>query len=225
MLGNHAKSRRSHSIGILLCTGGPFFFLACAANRPPATPAATASAASAPAQTLYESGQDREIVNRVAALPSGGAGSEDVWFAGHSDLRLGRRDEAAALFMRLNETSPNEAFRVAAQIELAILSGDGAAIDSARAAAAAFPSDPFVQYELGAAHAARNDFAAAAQAFDASFAAAPRFAYAYYEAGLAYERVGRLDLTVVRFENFLRLAPGAPERPQVEAILRTARGR
>ena len=56
-------------------------------------------------------------------------------------------------------------------------------------------------------------------------AAAPRFAYAHYYAGLSHYRVGRTDKMAAAFEHFLTLAPKAPERPQVESIMRTLRGR
>ena len=87
------------------------------------------------------------------------------------------------------------------------------------------PVDPQEQYDLGLAAAGRGDYAAAARAFDACSEANPRFAYAYYQAGLAYEKLNRPDLTAIRFETFLRVAPDAPERPQVESILKTMRGR
>ena len=75
------------------------------------------------------------------------------------------------------------------------------------------------------ARAAAGDYAPAARAFDAATDANPRLAYAYYHAGLAYGRINRPDLTAIRFDMFLRLAPDAPERPQLESILRTMRGR
>jgi Flp pilus assembly protein TadD len=75
------------------------------------------------------------------------------------------------------------------------------------------------------ADAIRGDFNAAVQAFERAIEARPRFAYAYYQAGLAYDRIGRADLLAARFETFLRLAPEAPERAAVEGILRTIRGR
>lgn len=66
-------------------------------------------------------------------------------------------------------------------------------------------------------------FAAAAETLDQCIAAAPRRAYAYYYAGLAYRRIDRVDLMAARFEMFVRLAPDAPERSRVEAILETLR--
>jgi tetratricopeptide (TPR) repeat protein len=71
----------------------------------------------------------------------------------------------------------------------------------------------------------RREFAAAAAAFDQCISVNPADAYTYYRAGLAYYEINRADLMVTRFESFVRLAPDAPERPEVESILRTARGR
>ena len=79
--------------------------------------------------------------------------------------------------------------------------------------------------EPGVAAFDRGEFAAAAAAFDQCIKAHPGDAYPYYRAGLAYYEINRADLMVNRFESFVRLAPDAPERPEVESILRTARGR
>lgn len=79
--------------------------------------------------------------------------------------------------------------------------------------------------EPGVAAFDRRDFAAAAAAFDQCIKANPADAYTYYRAGLAYYEINRADLMVTRFESFVRLAPDAPERPEVESILRTARAR
>ena len=44
-------------------------------------------------------------------------------------------------------------------------------------------------------------------------------------AAMAFYRVKRADLMAVHFERFLKLAPNAPERAEVESIMRTMRGR
>ena len=72
---------------------------------------------------------------------------------------------------------------------------------------------------------ARSDMAAAAEAFDRVTQADPRFAYGYYSGGLAYDRLNRADLAIIRLEMFVRLAPDAPERPEVTSILQTVRAR
>lgn len=68
-----------------------------------------------------------------------------------------------------------------------------------------------------------REFAAAAETLDRCIASNPRRAYAYYYAGLAYREIERVDLMTDRFETFVKLAPDAPERPQVERILNTLR--
>jgi hypothetical protein len=40
-----------------------------------------------------------------------------------------------------------------------------------------------------------------------------------------YYKAKRIDRMAVYFENFLKLAPNAPEKPAVESIMRTVRGR
>jgi tetratricopeptide (TPR) repeat protein len=208
------------SLAVLVgCVGG-------GGGRPIATPGATPPVASAAAgnsvQGLYESGRYREVLNSVNA---GNRSAEAVWFAAQSNLRLGQREEAAGQFAQLPQVGGNPAWQVVSDLALALLGDDIAEIDRASEAAAALQSDPFVQHQLGLAHLRRNDFAAAAQAFDRATQADPRFAYAYYNGGLAYDRLNRTDLVIARLEMFERLAPDAPERPEVASILRTVRSR
>ena len=72
---------------------------------------------------------------------------------------------------------------------------------------------------------AETTWRAAADAFDRVTQADPRFAYGYYNGGLAYDRLNRTDLAIPRLEMFVRLAPDAPERPEVTSILQTVRAR
>lgn len=197
-------------------------------GRPIAGPPARPAGASAPAsaslsasvQSLFEAGQYQEVVANA-----GDRDAAATWFAAQSYARLGQREDARRQFAQLPAVGASPAWQVVSDLALALLADDAEAIDRARSAAAAFPTDPFVQFELGLAHTRRNDFAAAAQAFDRCAEASPRFAYAYYGAGLAYDRLGRADLMVIRLETFQRLATTAPERPEVDAILRTVRTR
>ena len=50
-------------------------------------------------------------------------------------------------------------------------------------------------------------------------------AYAHYHAGMNFYEAKQVAQMAVYFENFLKLAPNAPERPAVESIMRTIRGR
>jgi tetratricopeptide (TPR) repeat protein len=162
------------------------------------------------------------VLNSVAA---GDGSAQALWFAAQSSLRLGQHDEAARQFAQLTQVGGTPAWQAVSDLGLALLRDNADEIDRAREAAAAFPGDPFVQYQLGLAHARRNDMAAAAQAFDRSSQAEPRFAYAYYSSGLTWDRLNRADLAIARLEMFERLAPEAPERPEVASILQTVRGR
>jgi tetratricopeptide (TPR) repeat protein len=173
-------------------------------------------------QALFEAGRDDEVITR-AATP--GLPSAEAWFGAQSMLRMGQRGEAMEQFRRLQDGGDSDAIRRAAQVAVARLSNETDAAAVAQQAAVAQPNDPFVQFEVGVTFAQLGDYAAAAQAFDASLSASPTMAYAHYQAGLAYNRLNRPDLTVTRFETFVRLAPSAPERPQVDTILRAARGR
>jgi tetratricopeptide (TPR) repeat protein len=209
-------------VSILVLTGA-LLTAACSSGgggtvfrAPPALAPASASL-----QSLYESARYDEVVDRVTTGAPGAESADAVWYAAHSSLRLGRLDAAAGFFDRLAETGAGAAWGVVSQLALAGLRGDAGAADRARNAAAAFPADPFVQYELGLAHMRRNDYAAAAQAFQQTIEISPRFAYAYYYGALAFDRIGRTDLMAARMEIFLRLAPEAPERPEVESIMRT----
>jgi tetratricopeptide (TPR) repeat protein len=173
-------------------------------------------------QGLFESGRYQDVLNSVAA---GDGSALGLWFAAQSSLRLGQRDQAARQFAQVAEIGGGPAWQVVSDLALALLRENPAEIDSAREAAAAFPGDPFVQYQVGLAHARRNDMAAAAQAFDRASQADPRFAYAYYGSGLTWDRLNRADLAIARLEMFERLAPDAPERPEVASILQTVRRR
>ena len=48
-------------------------------------------------------------------------------------------------------------------------------------------------------------------------------AYAYYYAGIAFSNMGRPDKMADYFQNFLKLAPQAPEAPKVQSLLRSLR--
>jgi hypothetical protein len=184
-----------------------------------ARPASVPSSSSI--QTLYESGEDREVVDRVkSSVPTAVSGA-DRWFAAQSQLRLGLRNDAINDLTALTQTGGDPDVQVAAQLAIGRLTNDEVTLDQARAAAAAYPESLFVQYELGLSYAVRNDFASAARVFDACIAAAPTFAYAYYQSALAYQHLDRPDIMANRFDRFVRLAPNAPERPQVESVLRT----
>lgn len=223
--------RQTHRIGIAEITralapivvwGTIMIVAGCASGGGRAAVARPANAPdSSSIQALYESGEDREIVNRVKNSVANDATGADRWFAAQSQLRLGLRNDALNDLTELTQTSADPAVQVAAQLAIARLMNDADTLRQARAAAASYPESLLVQYELGLSYAVANDFASAARIFDACIATAPSFAYAYYQAALAYQHLERPDVMANRFERFVRLAPSAPERPEVESVLRT----
>jgi tetratricopeptide (TPR) repeat protein len=171
----------------------------------------------------YEAGRFDDVVARVAAMPTSAMSPRDAWFAAQSYMGLRRTADARGLFERV-EGAGDDGWRATARLALAVLGGNAADIDAARGAAAAYPAHPFAQYQLGIAHLNRDAPADAASALDRAAEAEPSLAHAYYYAGLAYQRLNRVDLMANRFETFLRLAPDAPQRPEVQAIMSTIRG-
>jgi len=192
----------------------------CASTRGRSEVARPAAAPPSSIQALYESGEDREIVNRVKSGVAEAVSGTDRWFAAQSQLRLGLRNDAINDLTALTRDA-DPAVQVAARLAIGRLTNDEATLGQARAAAGAYPESLFVQYELGLSYAVRDDFASAARVFDACIATAPGFAYAYYQSALAYQHLDRPDIMANRFDRFVRLAPNAPERPEVESVLRT----
>jgi len=98
-------------------------------------------------------------------------------------------------------------------------------LESANQAVSAGDSLPESHYQRGMALMGRKDYPEAATSFTKATQLDPNFASAYYYAGLANYRIKRIDLMTNNFEKFVRLAPNAPERPEIDSILRTVRGR
>ena len=146
-----------------------------------------------------------------------------IYLVAQSHERLRQRAPARTAYERLagrSETDPWH-FIGRAALLLADTQPDEALAAAAQAVALA-PRVPETHFQLGLVQAERRDYGQAAPAFEAAIAIDPMRAYAHYYAGLSYYQAGRIDLMAQFFESFLKLAP---ERPQVESIMRTVRGR
>ena len=188
--------------------------------------------APATVQPWYEAGQDQQVVQAVAD----GSEPEVVYLAALSYQRLERRADAQRMYERLMarpESDPWAAIgRSGSLLNTGVAEGSPEvakaateAVKAARAAVARAPRLAQAHYQLGLVHGRQRDYASAAAAFEAAVTADPRFAYAHYYVGLSYYQIKRTDKMAAAFEFFLELAPEAPERPQVESIMRTLRGR
>jgi len=179
------------------------------------------------AQKLFETGQYDQLLERVTA--DADAPPDALYLAGQAALRLEPpdRDAAKKACARLegagDETSA-WTFIARSAAHLIDHAADPALAAAERAVELA-PSEAYAHYQLGLAQGEKRAWANAAAAFEKAATLAPSFAYADYYAGMSYYQVKRLDRMSAFFERFLKLAPQAPERPAVEALLKTMRGR
>ena len=93
------------------------------------------------------------------------------------------------------------------------------ASEAANRAVAANGDNPFTHYQAGLVASRKNDFERAAAEFGRSVELKPDFAYGHYYAGLANQKLRQTAKMSQHLEAFLRLAPDAPERSAVNAVL------
>ncbi len=172
------------------------------------------------ARKAFEAGKYQAVVEQVGP----DADPASVYLQGLAFQKLGQNDQAKQAFDKLG--GGGDTWKAVGESASALIDGnqDGA-LQAAERAAAAEGAPAEAQYQLGLALIARNEQARAAAAFEKATQASPDMAYAHYQAGMAYYKAKRVDKMAVFFENFLRLAPKAPERPAVESVMRTIRGR
>ena len=167
-------------------------------------------------QRLYQSGSYEQAVE---AARDGDPAS--TYIAAQSLLKMERSDRAVAEMTRLRG-SENAAWRLIGESGEALIANDaGRAVDLAQRAIEADGGNPFAQYQLGLSAAKAGDWGTASSGFTRALELKPDFAYAHYYAALAHQRQRQLAKTAEHFDAFLRLAPDAPERSAVVAILRT----
>jgi tetratricopeptide (TPR) repeat protein len=167
-------------------------------------------------QRLFQSGSYEQA---VAAAQD--ADPASTYLAAQSLLKLDRHDAAVAEMTRLR-ASDQPAWRLIGESGEALMANDaGRSVDLARRAIEADGGNPFAHYQLGLAASKAGDWGTAVQALTKAVELKPDFAYAHYYAALAYQRQRQLPKTADHFDAFLRLAPDAPERSAVVAILRT----
>ena len=167
-------------------------------------------------QRLFQSGSYEQAVD---AAREGDPAS--TYLAAQALLKMDRNDQATAEMARLR-AGDNPAWRLVGESGEALIANDaGRAVELARRAIDADAGNPFAHYQLGLASGKANDWGAAVAAFTRAVELKPDFAYAHYYAALSYQRQRQLSKTAEHFDAFLRLAPDAPERSAVLAILRT----
>lgn len=180
----------------------------------------------ADARQLYDAGKYGEAIDALGAAEAGGpAAPRLMYLEAQGRERLDAPEEAARVYARLAEVDTGAWNAIAESALARIRKQAPEALAAATRAASKGPAVAEAHYQLGLALIDNQDFARAAAAFDKAAQLDPQWAYARYYAGLSYYKAKRIDLLAERFEAFLRLAPNAPERPEVESIMRTLRGR
>jgi tetratricopeptide (TPR) repeat protein len=168
---------------------------------------------------LFEAGKYQAAIDKTG----GDTAPAALYLKGLSHLRLNQADAAKDAFRKIGG---DPAWQEVGKSAVALADGDrDAALAAAQAAVGHNAKLAEAQYQLGAVLDARGDNAGAAEAFAKAAEANPQMAYAHYYAGMNFYEAKRIDRMSVYFENFLKLAPNAPERPGVESIMRTVRGK
>jgi protein O-GlcNAc transferase len=172
------------------------------------------------ASKLFESGKYQEAVERTSSESA----PEARYLKALAHRKLDQNDQAKDAFRQLAEAG--DAWQAVGESGIALADGnvDGA-IAAARTAVERNGELAQAQYQLGQALDAKGENALAAEAFEKATARAPQMAYAHYQAGMSFYKAKRIDKMAVFFENFLKLAPNAPEAPAVQSIMKTVRGR
>jgi tetratricopeptide (TPR) repeat protein len=188
--------------------------------------AAAAAALTRPAaaqdeiRKLYESGKYQEVVQRT----SNESAPEARYLKALAHRKLNQNDEAKDAFRQLAEGG--EAWQAVGESGVALVDGDmDNAVNAARTAVERNGDLAQAQFQLGQALDAKGENAQAAEAFAKAAEQSPQMAYAHYQAGMSFYKAKRVDKMAVYLENFLKLAPNAPERPAVQSIMKTVRGR
>jgi len=175
-------------------------------------------------QQLFESGKYQEAIDKIKSTAD--APPEDVYLRALAHRKLNQNDEAKDAFGTLAAHGEEDAWHHVGKSGVALTDGDLAAAEDAGKKAVEINGDlAEARYQLGVVLSARDNQAQAAEAFAKAAELKPQMAYAQYEAGMAFYKIKRVDRMAVYFENFLKLAPNAPEKPAVQSIMRTVRGK
>ena len=175
-------------------------------------------------RALFESGKYQEAIDKIKAQAD--APKDQIYLRALAHRKLNQNEEAKETFNALGAGDEESAWKSIGVSGTALIDGN---MDEASAAAKKAVeldgNSPQAQYQLGLVESARNSQAAAAAAFAKAAELDPQMAYAHYEAGMAFYKTKKIDRMAVYFENFLKLAPNAPEAPAVKSIMKTVRGR
>ena len=173
-------------------------------------------------QKLMERGALNEAVQRAGRERGN---PESTYLAAQALIKLNNDGGAGEQYSQLREMGDAD-WKAIGDSGAALLNGNvDEASEAANRAVAANGDNPFTHYQAGLVASRKNDFERAAAEFGRSVEIKPDFAYGHYYAGLANQKLRQTSKMSQHLEAFLRLAPDAPERSAVNAVLRTLRPR
>jgi tetratricopeptide (TPR) repeat protein len=189
--------------------------------------ALTAGQTVADVRQLYDAGKYREVVGALEqATAEADKASRLQYLAAQSYDKLNDAEAARRTYQRLADIGGETPWASIGRSAVQLMDNRfDEALGSADQAVRLAASLPEAHYQRGVVLMARKEYGDAVGGFTKAVQLDPAFAAAHYYAGLANYRVKRIDLMTNHFETFIKLAPNAPERPEVESILRTVRGR
>jgi tetratricopeptide (TPR) repeat protein len=171
-------------------------------------------------QKLLERGALQEAVDRAQ---SEGGNPESAYLAAQALIKMDNNGGAEERYSRLREEG-DESWKAIGESGAKLLAGDLAgAMDAANHAVAANGDNPYAHYQVGQVALRQGNFERAVQAFDRALEIKSDLAYAHYYAGQAAQRLKQIPKMAEHFALFVRLAPDAPEKQTVQAILRSLR--
>jgi tetratricopeptide (TPR) repeat protein len=171
-------------------------------------------------QALLERGSFEEAVQRAERERDN---PESTYFAAQAFARMNDTGRATEEYARLRDTG-DDSWKAIGESGVLLTRGDAAgALQAAEHAVAANGDNPYAHYQVGIVANRQGDYPRAANEFTRAVELKSDFAYAHYYAGLAQQRMKNVARMSEHFEAFMRLAPDAPERTAVAAILRTLR--
>jgi tetratricopeptide (TPR) repeat protein len=179
-----------------------------------------AAAQGSSVQSLLERGALQEAVERASAEVDNPV---STYLAAQALIKMDNSGGAEERFNQLRETG-DDCWKAIAESGAKLLAGDvRGAMDAANRAIEANGDNPFAHYQLGLVAAKQQNYARATDAFTRATELNPEFAYAHLYAGQAAQRLKQTAKMADHFRYFLKLAPEAPERQSVQAILRSLR--
>jgi tetratricopeptide (TPR) repeat protein len=169
-------------------------------------------------RAMFDAGNYQQAIDAASA-------SQDprvMFLVAQSQQKLRHPDQAQRIYQQLAGRPASDPWQAIGKSAVALASSNaGGALEDADQAVAKGGSIAEAYFQRGLALSAQQNFGEAAAAFQKATELDPNWAAAHYNAGIAFSKAKRPDQTATHFQVFMKLAPQAPERGEVQSIMRT----